>query len=133
MFRAELTAKLKGIFGVAKVTFDEPGESYEQDCIFVQLLDTPKFNTGQGKATAKVVGAIVMYSERNKLPYGFFNRKIEQAEKALKEGFFFYQIDVDAANSPARLLNISERRTSFVYLYSAQYDPNQGEMTQVNF
>jgi hypothetical protein len=36
-------------------------------------------------------------------------------------------------NSPARLQNIAERRAAFVYLYSAQYDPDQGELTSLTF
>lgn len=132
MFRKELEEKLKAIFGVKKVTFDEPGESYEQDCIFVEVLES-QANTGQGKATAKVTGAIVMYSQRNKLAYGFFNKRLQNADPALTKPFFFFDIDVEAQNSPARLQNISERRASFVYLYSAQYDPNQGQLTSVDF
>lgn len=124
--------KLKAIFGVKKVTFDEPGDSFEQDCIFVEILESQS-NTGQGKATAKVSGALVMYSQNNKLPFGFFNKKIQQADKSLTKNFFFFDIDVDAQNSPARLQNISERRANFIYLYSAQYDPNQGSLTSVNF
>lgn len=132
MFRKEMQDKLKAIFGVKKVTFDEPGDSFEQDCIFVEILESQS-NTGQGKATAKVSGALVMYSQNNKLPFGFFNKKIQQADKSLTKNFFFFDIDVDAQNSPARLQNISERRANFIYLYSAQYDPNQGSLTSVNF
>lgn len=132
MFRRELAEKLKAIFGVEKVSFDEPGDSFEQDTLFVEILESQS-NTGQGRATAKVNGAIVMYSQHNKLPYGFFNKRLQNADPALTKPFFFFDIDVDAQNSPARLQNISERRASFVYLYSAQYDPNQGQLTSVEF
>lgn len=132
MFRKEMQDKLKAIFGVKKVTYDEAGDSYEQDCIFVEILNCQS-NTGQGKATAKVTGALVMYSQNNKLPYGFFNKKLQQASKELTKNFFFFDIDVEAQNSPARLQNISERRANFIYLYSAQYDPNQGSLTSVEF
>ncbi len=130
MFKAEMTKKLKGIFGVSKVTFDEPGDSFEQDCIFVEVQECFS-NTGQGRASAKVAGALVMFSQNEKLPFGFFNKRLQNAKAELTKDFFFFDIDVDAKNSPARLQNISERRASFVYLYSAQYDPNQGEMTSL--
>lgn len=132
MFRKEMSEKLKEIFGVKKVTFDEPGESFEQDTIFVQIQKS-RCNTGQGKQTAKVEGALVLFCQRDKAPYGFFNKRIEQADAALKRDFLFFDMDVEALNSPARLQNISERRVSFVFLYSAQYDPNQGELTSVEF
>jgi len=124
--------KLKAIFGVPKVSFDEPGESYEQDCLFVQILES-QANTGQGRARAKVLGAVMMFSQKGKLPFGFFNKRIQNADKSLTKDFFFFDIDVDAQNSPARLQNISERRASFIYLYSAQYDPNQGQLTSISF
>lgn len=131
MFKKEMEAKLKAIFGVRKVTFDEPGDSYEQDTIFVQVLES-RANTGQGKATAKVTGAIVMFSQHGKLPYGFFNKKLQQAPAAMTKDFFFYDIDTEPQNSPARFQNIAERRASFIYLYSAQYDPKQGSITSVS-
>lgn len=132
MFRKEMQEKLKAIFGVKKVSFDEPGDSYEQDCIFVFVQEC-KSNTGQGKATARVAGQLIMFSERDKLTFGFFNKKLQQAPAALTKPFFFFDMDTEALNSPARYQNISERRASFVYLYSAQYDPNQGELTSVDF
>ncbi len=124
--------KLKAIFGVKDVSFDAPSESYEQDIIFVDVIEA-RSNTGQGRATAKVSGTVTMFSQQDKLPYGFFNKKIGQAEAALTKDFFFFDLDTNALNSPARLQNISERRANFVYLYSAQYDPNQGAMTSVEF
>jgi hypothetical protein len=127
-----MAEKLKRIFGVAKVSYDSPGESFEQDAVFVEIEECLSRAT-EGRAYAKVTGAVVMYSERDKLPYGFFAKRIAQAKLEDTQPFFFFDIDVDALNSPARLQNISERRARFVYLYSAQYDPNQGELTSVDF
>ena len=132
MFRKEMADKLKTIFGVKKVTFDQPGESYEQDVIFVEIEECLS-RASQGRSYAKVTGSIVMFSERDKLPYGFFAKRIAQAPGDATKSFFFFDTDVDALNSPARLQNISERRSRFVYLYSAQYDPNQGELTSIEF
>lgn len=132
MFKKDLQEKLSRIFGIKKVTFDEPGESYEQDTLFVEIQEAPS-NAGQGTVSAKVRGSVVLFSQRNKLPYGYFNKKISQAAAADKKDLFFFDIDVEALNSPARIQNISERRTSFVYLYSAQYDPAQGELKKLTF
>ena len=130
MFKKEMQEKLKAIFGVSKVTFDEPGDSFEQDCIFVEIEKCVS-STGEGLATSKVSGNIVMFSEHGKLPFGFFNKRIQQSDSVHTAPFFFFDMDVETQNSQARFVNVAERRVSFVYLYSGQYDPNQGEMTSV--
>ncbi len=127
-----MSDKLSRIFGYPKVSFDQPGESYEQDTLFVEVEECMSRAT-EGKAYAKVSGSVVLFSQRDKLPYGFFAKRISQAERADTAQFFFMDIDVDALNSPARNVNISERRAKFIYLYSAQYDPNQGELSSVSF
>ena len=131
MFRTELQEKLKAIFGFKKVSFDSPGESYEQDTLFVDIQDCSS-NAGHGKVTAKVQGSLTVYSERNKLPFGFFQKKIGQAKLELTENFFFFNFDRDIATSPARIVNISERRTEFVFLFSSQYDPDHGQLTELD-
>jgi hypothetical protein len=128
MFRNELKEKLKSIFGFSKVTFDAPGESYEQDTLFIEVQKSLSRAT-EGRAFSRVTGQIVVYSQNNKLPYGFFHKRLGQVDKELTKEFFFFDFDVDVANSPARLQNINERRTSFVFLFSTQYDPAQGQLT----
>lgn len=134
MFKKEMQEKLKAIFGVSKVTFSSPGQSLEQDCIFVEI-DNCKANTGQGVASARVSGSISIFSQYEKLPFGFFSKRIQQADPRHTKAFFFFDTDVEKQISPtsaeAPTQNIAERRASFVYLYSAQYDPNQGEITSL--
>ena len=131
MFRKEMAARLSRIFGLTKVSYDEPGESFEQDTLFVEIEECLSRAT-EGKAYAKVTGSVVIFSQRDKLPYGFFAKRLAQAALADTKPFFFFDVDVDALNSPARMQNISERRARFVYLYSAQYDPNQGALTSLD-
>ena len=66
-----------------------------------------------------------------RLPFGFFAKRIENADPELTKNFFFFDLDANALNSPARLQDISEIRGRFVFLYSAEYDPNQGELTSI--
>ncbi len=132
MFRADLSARLHRIFELSRVTFDAPSDAYEQDVLFIEIQDA-ETRTAQGKAIAKVSGSIVMYSQRDKLPYGFFIKKIAHAEASDTKPFYFYDTDTDALNSPARLINISERRCRFIFLYDEQYDPNQGQLTSIEF
>jgi hypothetical protein len=66
------------------------------------------------------------------MPFGYFNKRIQQADHSLTKNLFFFDIDLNPLNSPARLVNILERRVRFVYLYKAQYDPAHGELTSLN-
>lgn len=127
MFRADLKDKLERIFGFKKTTFGAASDQFEQDVLFVEIQSC-KAKPGDGDISAKVTGKIVVYSQDNKMPFGFFNKRIEKADKALTKDFFFYDIDVNNESSPARLQNISERSCSFVFLFQTQYDPNLGHI-----
>lgn len=128
MFRKTLEERLKKIFGFEKVTFQAPSDAFEQDTLFIEIQN-PRTRTSEAKVYARVTGQLIVYSQDNKMPYGFFNKRIEKAPNALTKDFFFFDIDVNIENSPARLQNISERRVSFVFFFTAQYDPNLGELT----
>lgn len=135
MFRKDLERRLKSIFGVKKVTFSSPADessigTFEQDTIFVEISDC-KSSASFGTARAKVEGTIRTFTQDDKMPYGFFTKQIQQADRELTAPLFFYELDTNVASSPARIQNIHERRTRFVFLYSEQYDPNQGEMTSL--
>lgn len=132
MFRAELQAKLSRIFGLKKTTYDAPSDSFEQDTLFIDIQEC-RSNASQGKITAQVRGTLTVYSQQNKLPFGFFNKRIGQAKFEDTKNIFFSDIDTDVASSPARTQNISERRCGFLFLYSAQHDPSQGTLNQLEF
>lgn len=131
MFNRELVSKFEAIFGVP-VTFNAPGESYEQDKLFIEITDVIT-RAGQGRVNSKITGSLAMFAQMEKLTYGFFSKKVSLAANDLTKNLFLFDVDREALNSPARLINISERRTSFVYLYSAQYDPNHGSLTGIKF
>lgn len=130
MFRKSLADNIQKIFGVKKVTFDAPSDSYEQDTIFIEIQEA-KPKMGKNRASARVVGQLVIFSEYDKMPFGFFSKRIEHTDNSFKKDLFFYDIDVNQENSPARLQNISERRASFVYFFTAQYDPSRGQLTSL--
>lgn len=132
MFRSDLQERLKSIFGFSKVTFSAPSEDYEQDTLFVEV-DNVRSNTGQGRANAYVQGSLITFGQVGKIPYGFFHKRIKESDIELTKPIFIYDTDQNIASSNARLQNLEERRTRFVFLYSAQYDPNQGEITSVEF
>ncbi len=134
MFRAELKDKLSRIFGMAKTTFDAPtvkqDGSFEQDTLFIEVTECNSRVT-EGMAYAKVQGSLIVFSQMDKMPFGFFHKKIQQADHSLTKELFFFDIDLNPASSPARFQNITERRVRFIYLYSAQYDPNHGSITSL--
>ena len=135
MFKKDLKKRLEKIFGFAKTTYDAPSEAFEQDTLFITVASSVA-RTGSGKATATVTGFLTVYSKKDSLPYGYFNKRIGQAQKEnpeLTKPLFFFDMDTDVANSPARLIDIAERRVSFKFQFSEQYDPEQGSLTEVNF
>ena len=135
MFRNEMMDKISQIFGLRKTTFDAPSVnpntgSFEQDTMFIEVTESNARVT-EGIAYAKVLGSLVVFSQMDKMPFGFFNKRIQQADPSLTKDFFFFDIDLNPAQSPARFQNITERRVRFVYLYKAQYDPEHGSLTSV--
>lgn len=128
MFQAELKKRFEKIFGFKKTTYDAPSDSFEQDTLFIEITDC-KTRPSEGKVYARVTGQLVAFSQNERLPYGFFSKRIEKAKHELTKDLFFYDVDRNVVSSPARLQNISERRTSFQFFFTAQYDPNLGELT----
>lgn len=131
MFRSDLKNRLEKIFGFKKTTFSVPSDSFEQDTLFIEISEC-RSKAGFGHATAYVTGTLIVYSQDDKLPFGYFNKRIQKASPELTAPLFFFDIDINNVSSGARIQNISERRTRFVFLYSEQYDPNQGSMTSID-
>lgn len=127
-----LLQDLRDLFKFRKTTMNSDAAKIEQDTLFVVLTDPPRVRpSAGGKMYARVRGDLVVYSENERNTLGTISRLLEQAPAALKSKFFFYDIERNIENSPAREVNISERRTSFVYFYSGQYDPNQGTLNEL--
>lgn len=131
MFKSKLKKDLQEIFGIKKVTFNEVSESYEQECLFVNC-STVNPRISASNMSCRVEGSITIFAQDNKLPFGFFTKKIELAKNDNKKDFFFFDIDLDIASSPSRIQNIHERRVSFIYLYKDQFDPNKGQLSVLN-
>lgn len=132
MFKNQLKKNLEAIFGFRKTTYDAPSDKCEQDTLFIEINQC-RTNAGEGRATAEVSGTLTVFSKAEALPFGFFNKKIATAKPEFSKDIFFFEIDTDVATSPARLINLTERRTSFVYFYKKQFDPNQGELNELEF
>lgn len=130
MFEAELKEKLHRIFGMRKTTYDVPSESFEQDTLFIQV-DQSINRPSEGMIFSKVVGELIVFSKTGAMPFGYMSKAIEKAKLEDKKNLFFYEVDRNIESSPARMIDLVERRTSFQFLYKGQYDPRQGSLTEL--
>lgn len=122
-----LALKLKRIFGVKDVILGAPGDKQEQDVLFVGI-ERNRTSMTKNKINFMIEGVITMYSQIDKLPLGFFHKKVEQAKVQDKEGFFFHRFDEGSMYS---IQNLCERTVSFVLVSSEQYDPDKGLLNRL--
>lgn len=125
MFEKDLKEKIEKIFDM-RVTYDEPGESDEQEKLFVEITRArPKIK--DGSETAMVEAQVSIFGNSDKMTFGFFMKQLDKADPVLKSKFFFFDLEQNA-----RVFgNISQRSFSLVYFYSGQYDPEQGSITSI--
>ncbi len=132
MFKKDVERRLRSIFGFEKVTFSAPDkEVSEQYCLFVEIDSAKPRPYGKDRICCRVVGKLIAFSQDERLPYGFFAKRIEQANPDDKKSFIF-ETEMDVADSASRYQNIHERHVNFIFLYDAQYDPDRGELTEIN-
>lgn len=127
MYENELSEKLKNIFQLKKVTFQEPGESNEQETLFIEI-ETSRNKIKDGRFTARVSGRLTVFGNANKMPFGFFSKQIDKAKVDDKKDFFF----TDFEENTKIINNIVERSLSFVYFFNGQFDPNIGTLNQID-
>lgn len=126
MFEKDLSAKLKRIFDLDKVSYDHVSATQEQECLFIQIT-TSKNRVKDGRFTGRVQGKLNVFANLDKLPYGYFSKCIDEAEVADIDDFFFFDFEENAGT----IDNITERTLSFIYLFDMQYNPNRGELTSL--
>lgn len=126
MFEKALQETFERIFDFKKVSYQAPGESREQECLFVEV-ELCRPHVYDGGTRARVEGKASIYVEGDKLPFGYFQKCID-AHKADAKKIFFFNIEENA-----RLYqNIVQRGFSFVYFFDSQYDPALGSITSIN-
>lgn len=127
MFEASLKEKLKRIFDFDKVSFAIPSESQEQEGMFIQV-DQVRSSIKDARQVCKVQGKLIVYASNEKLPYGYFSKKIQEAELADTRDLYFYDFEGNAG----RYQDISERSLGFIYFFNSQYNPDIGSITSIN-
>lgn len=119
--------KLRRIFDLENVSFDKPGDSQEQEKLFVDV-QIYKGRIKDGRETGHAQGRLSVFANSYKLPYGYFSKRIAAASPEDKREFFFF----DFEESSGTLSNISERTVGFRYLFGAQYDPELGTLASLS-
>lgn len=127
MFEKQLAAQLKRIFDLDKVSFDRPGQSQEQEAVFVEI-ESARARVKDKRQIARVTGTLRIFAQAEKLPYGYITKAIAAADPADTRGLFFYNFE----ENKGTFRNIAERSAQFLYLFDSQFDPNVGTLNQVN-
>lgn len=126
----ELHQKLKNIFGLKKTTFSAPDEdSIEQEVLFVSVQKPRSGSISKGEERHCFEGTAFVYAPNDKIPAGFFLRKIYQAKSADTKDLFFNDID---ERVPV-FQNLIRTSFSFVYFFTGQYDPDNGTINELEF
>jgi len=118
--------KLTRIFGIKKVTFDRPSDSKEQECVFIDVTK-PQIKIVDAREIAKIEGVIRVFANSEKLPFGYFAKKIQLAKIEDTRGFFF-----GPEENEGTFRNIAQRKFDFTFLFDSQYDPNIGTLESIN-
>jgi hypothetical protein len=126
MFRSSLKTSLENIFGLKRVSFDTPGDTKEQEVLFVEIKNNVSRVTN-GRAIAKATGTLSVYANQEKLPFGYFHKKINSANIEDTCNFFFHGFD----SNEKYFGNLIERSLNFVYFYNSEYNPNSGLITSL--
>lgn len=127
MFERSLITSLEKIFKLGKVTFDRPGESQEQEGVFIEVIQAV-CRKKDAKQTARVTGTLHFFANQDKMPFGYLTKCISEADPALTKPLVF----LDFEESKGKFRNIVERSVGFQYFFDSQYDPAIGTVTSIN-
>lgn len=122
----QLEDDLKIIFGAKKITYEQPSDLKEQECIFIEM-EEPKTSFRDKKIHIVVSGRGSMFGNSEKLTIGYFAKCIERMSKELSKRFHFRNVDANTKYFG----NLVQRDFSFVYFFDDQYDPDTGTMTSI--
>lgn len=133
MFEASLIETFESIFDMkvsmdlSKIKFTDQGYSGEQECIFIEIASS-RNKIKDKRQYARVTGQIKVFANADKLPFGYFSKKIAEANNDLTHDLFFY----DFESNTNLYLNVVQRTLSFIYFFNSQYNPALGTITSVD-
>jgi hypothetical protein len=121
MDKDDFKKRIARIFGIDQVTFNAPGETLEQEKVFVRINQV-KSHYKDGTWISRATGDLLFYANMDKLPFGYFQRKIAEADPLDSKDFFFFDLE----QSQPIFQNIGEFSLSFIYFFNGQYHPDKG-------
>lgn len=126
MFENSLKEKFETIFEISKVTYDQPGESKEQECLFINVEKCLN-KVVDGHFYCRVRGKGFVFAQAGKIPFGYFSKKINKSDPALTKDLHFSEIE----ESENLYENIVQRSFTFVYFFNSQYNPVVGNIEDI--
>lgn len=132
MFEKALAEKFKRIFDLktsldlSKIKFSDVGYSGEQDCVFVEVTSS-KNQIKTGREIAMITAVAKVFANADKLPFGYFSKRIAAAQPIDVNDIFFYNFE-DNTNLFGPVV---QRNFSFVYFFDSQYNPALGKIESV--
>jgi len=126
MFEKNLKERVERIFGISKVTFDRPSESRDQQAIFIDVKNAAS-KIVDARQISKVEGQMICFANSEKIPFGYFAKRISQADPDDTKDIFF-----GPEENLGVIGNIAERKFDFLFLFDSQYDPSIGSITSID-
>ncbi len=126
MLELELKEKFATIFGFKSTRLEAPSDSHEQECLFIEI-DKISSSPKDGVYKAMASGKISAYAQGEKLPLGYFYKRLRNADKELTKDLFFW------GGEESKLItnNIVMRSLTFNYFFTSQYDPEIGNIESI--
>lgn len=128
MYEDELKNIFEKIFLIKKVTFDQPGEAIEQDVLFISVNSSQSTIKGS-KELSRVEGSCFIYSQSDRLKFGYLDKMIQKADPSYTKNIFFFNVDTNEKTYQ----NLIQRGFDFMFFYKNQYDPVKGSITSISF
>lgn len=128
MFEQELSDKFKKIFDFKKVSYAQPKESDEQECLFIEVEGSHQ-SVKDGRVVGRVEGNCVVFSTGDKMPFGYLLKRIAKAAPTDTKDLVFFEIE----RNIKIIQNVVQRSFKFVYFFNSQYDPDTGSITSTTF
>jgi hypothetical protein len=130
MFKSSLSLKLQNIFGIKKVSFSKPETINEQEMIYVNVSSCNPI-TKDGFSICKVEGKISVFAVGEKLPFGYFSKKLYNCDPDDEKDLYFYNLESNINYMGAG--GLVERTCDFILFYKEQFNPISGKIEGITF
>ena len=126
MFKKQLMADCREVFGFKKIIFGDVDQGIEQNCLYISIDDISE-KVHDGHVDYLVYAKLAMLGTNPSTPYGFFLDRLKQAYKKDKikiaaQRFLIYGKEKDIKFSSYEGFFIQSEQ-NFIYKVTLEYDP----------